>query len=215
MIVVPHTFKASDLVGGHLALDLANTVTARDTTPRDWFADFAAACAWARLTGAFGAPALSQLSRLADSDPRGAAAALRRLRDLREALHDCSVARVAGSRSLPIATARIESHWKAATSAATLALDGLLRPRWTVASSGLDLLRHVIAWHAVAFFGGDLQARTRVCDGHDCGWLFVDTSKSGRRRWCDMQTCGNVAKARRHQYRISVATATRKARADR
>ena len=31
-----------------------------------------------------------------------------------------------------------------------------------------------------------------------CLWLFVDASKSGTRRWCDMASCGNRAKARRH-----------------
>ena len=32
-----------------------------------------------------------------------------------------------------------------------------------------------------------------------CGWLFVDTSRGGRRRWCSMQTCGNREKASRHR----------------
>lgn len=32
-----------------------------------------------------------------------------------------------------------------------------------------------------------------------CGWLFVDTSRGGKRRWCSMQTCGNREKASRHK----------------
>jgi len=40
--------------------------------------------------------------------------------------------------------------------------------------------------------------RLKLCEGHDCAWLFLDTSKNGRRRWCSMATCGNSAKARRH-----------------
>jgi predicted RNA-binding Zn ribbon-like protein len=32
-------------------------------------------------------------------------------------------------------------------------------------------------------------------------WLFVDESKNGTRRWCDMTACGNRAKARRHYLR--------------
>ncbi len=43
--------------------------------------------------------------------------------------------------------------------------------------------------------------RLRVCANEDCRWAFEDTSRSGRRRWCDMTTCGNVAKARRHRAR--------------
>lgn len=36
-----------------------------------------------------------------------------------------------------------------------------------------------------------------------CGWLFVDTSRGGRRRWCSMQTCGNREKASRHRIASS------------
>ena len=35
----------------------------------------------------------------------------------------------------------------------------------------------------------------------DQAWLFLDTSKAGRRRWCDMADCGNAAKSRRHYAR--------------
>lgn len=52
--------------------------------------------------------------------------------------------------------------------------------------------------HAVA---AGATGRLRVCDNHGCRWVFEDTSRAGRRRWCDMTTCGNVAKARRHRAR--------------
>ncbi|WFU13023.1 YbfB/YjiJ family MFS transporter (plasmid) [Rhizobium sp. CB3090] len=34
-----------------------------------------------------------------------------------------------------------------------------------------------------------------------CSWLFIDTSKTKRRRWCPMALCGNRSKAQRHYYR--------------
>lgn len=43
--------------------------------------------------------------------------------------------------------------------------------------------------------------RLRVCADPGCGWAFHDTSRSGRRRWCDMTTCGNRAKVARHRER--------------
>jgi predicted RNA-binding Zn ribbon-like protein len=43
------------------------------------------------------------------------------------------------------------------------------------------------------------------CVGEDCGWLFLDQSPSGRRKWCSMADCGNRAKARRHYRRVQVA----------
>ena len=40
----------------------------------------------------------------------------------------------------------------------------------------------------------------RACPADDCGYLFRDTSH-GRRRWCDMKTCGNRAKVQRFRER--------------
>jgi predicted RNA-binding Zn ribbon-like protein len=43
--------------------------------------------------------------------------------------------------------------------------------------------------------------RLRQCANPECGWLFLDNSKSGNRRWCSMSSCGNRAKAHRHYLR--------------
>jgi predicted RNA-binding Zn ribbon-like protein len=53
---------------------------------------------------------------------------------------------------------------------------------------------------------GDLLAgprldRVRRCANPECGWLFLDDSRAGKRRWCSMQSCGNRAKARRHYHK--------------
>lgn len=45
-------------------------------------------------------------------------------------------------------------------------------------------------------------SRVKTCPGDDCGWMFVDETKNGRRTWCLMETCGNRAKAARHYQRI-------------
>jgi predicted RNA-binding Zn ribbon-like protein len=46
-------------------------------------------------------------------------------------------------------------------------------------------------------------ARVKECPG--CNWLFVDGTRNGRKRWCEMRTCGNRAKARRHGERVRSA----------
>jgi predicted RNA-binding Zn ribbon-like protein len=58
-----------------------------------------------------------------------------------------------------------------------------------------------LAADAVDLFGGPLAHRIRVCAASDCGLLFVDASRPGRRRWCSMQRCGNLAKVRQHRAR--------------
>ena len=41
--------------------------------------------------------------------------------------------------------------------------------------------------------------RIKTCASETCDWIFYDASRTSRRRWCDMATCGNRAKAARHR----------------
>jgi predicted RNA-binding Zn ribbon-like protein len=41
--------------------------------------------------------------------------------------------------------------------------------------------------------------RIKTCASDTCDWIFYDASRTSRRRWCDMATCGNRAKAARHR----------------
>lgn len=45
-------------------------------------------------------------------------------------------------------------------------------------------------------------SRVKTCPGDNCGWMFLDETKNGRRTWCLMETCGNRAKAARHYQRV-------------
>lgn len=47
----------------------------------------------------------------------------------------------------------------------------------------------------------DELGRVRRCADPRCARVFLDTSRNGTRRWCDMGTCGNRAKAARHRAR--------------
>jgi len=55
-----------------------------------------------------------------------------------------------------------------------------------------------VLWSAADLLLGPRFKRVRKCDNPVCGWLFLDDSKSGNRRWCAMTACGNRAKAHRH-----------------
>jgi predicted RNA-binding Zn ribbon-like protein len=56
-------------------------------------------------------------------------------------------------------------------------------------------------WSAADLLVGARLQRVRQCANPECGWLFLDNSKSGNRRWCSMSACGNRAKAHRHYLR--------------
>lgn len=65
----------------------------------------------------------------------------------------------------------------------------------------------LLAEPLVEAVGAGSTERLRVCANDECRWAFEDTSRAGRRRWCDMSSCGNVAKARRYRARHREAEA--------
>jgi predicted RNA-binding Zn ribbon-like protein len=198
-----YSFRAADLVGGHVVLDLVNTVTGRDTEPVDWLDGYTRALEWARLTGHFDRGALTALDRLSAADGLAAARALERLRGLRETLHDALVSTIADGAADQATLARVEARWKEAVGRGRLEVrDGRAELRLQVDRSGLDYLGDELALRAVELLAAPPRDRLRVCAGTRCSWLFVDRSKAGRRRWCDMATCGNAAKSRRHYERL-------------
>lgn len=197
-----HEFRDMDLVGGDPALDLVNTVTARDSQPRDWLDGYPALLRWARKAALAPAAELDALERLAAGSAAKPAAALARCKQLREALCASLYALAAGDEPAGADLETLDQARLSASRAARLvSRGGRLQTQWSAQRSGLDLIAHLVTAHAVELLKDARLERLRVCDGRDCGWVFVDTSKNGRRRWCDMATCGNVAKARRFHAR--------------
>jgi predicted RNA-binding Zn ribbon-like protein len=198
----PHTFRPADLVGGHVVLDLVNTVTGRDGAAIDWLDCYPRALEWAALTGQFDHGALAVLERLHAADPDDGMRALGRLRELREAVHDVLAATIRDEAPPERALARFEALWKEAVTRAHVTVsDRHMRLEHDVEASRLDHLAYELAVRAFELLQTFPLPRTRICAGTRCGWLFIDRSKGGRRRWCDMATCGNAAKSRRHYER--------------
>jgi predicted RNA-binding Zn ribbon-like protein len=64
-----------------------------------------------------------------------------------------------------------------------------------------------VLWSAADLLTYADNRRLRRCANEECLWLFMDHSKGGTRRWCDMNSCGNRAKAKRHYARSKRASA--------
>ncbi|HEY1421478.1 MAG TPA: CGNR zinc finger domain-containing protein [Candidatus Dormibacteraeota bacterium] len=45
-------------------------------------------------------------------------------------------------------------------------------------------------------------SRLKLCGSPTCRWAFYDLSRNHSSRWCDMATCGNREKARRHRTHV-------------
>ena len=182
------------------ALDFCNTLAGwNGGAEREYLATYAHLVVWARDAGLVDDAAAAALRDEAAFEPRVAERQLRRARSLRAALYracadpgDLAVWDMVG-REARAAAVHAELHHG--------------RPpgrRWSI-SAEVGLARPVLE---VAREAGALLATTelgdvRQCPGSGCGWLFVD--RSGRRRWCTMEVCGNRAKVRRHSDRERAA----------
>ena len=65
----------------------------------------------------------------------------------------------------------------------------------------IDEVLAPILWSAGDLLVRAEDRRIRCCANDECLWLFIDQSKTNSRRWCDMRSCGNRAKAQRHYAR--------------
>jgi hypothetical protein len=105
----------------------------------------------------------------------------------------------------------LEKRWKEAVAhARARESGGSVRLALDIEDSGLDYLNYELALRSLDLLEHLPADRTRVCSGSACGWVFIDRSKGGRRRWCDMATCGNAEKSRRHYQRTKASRPSRR-----
>jgi predicted RNA-binding Zn ribbon-like protein len=189
---------------GWLCLDFTNTVRARPISERvDLINNYEDLIDWARqstiLTPGEGAGLTEQARR----HPRAAAEALGEALTLREALYRIFSARAAG---LPAPAGDLRTANRAvgramAKAGLVTSASGRFQWAWPGSAPGLDRVTWWIARSAAELLTSRQLAAVRECAGYDCGWLFLDVTKNRSRRWCDMTTCGNRAKGRRHYER--------------
>ena len=194
-----------DLSGGALSLDFANTVSHRHLPQRraehlDSYADLVAFADQSSLLP----PKLAASLRVhASRDPAGVRRAFRRAILLRESLYRAFSAIAAGRHAPPADVRQINDFALAALRHRKLARSNG-DYRWEWQSDGSDLLDRIlwpIAESAAELLTSEARAAIRECGAPDCEWLFLDHSRNRSRRWCDMKSCGNRQKARRHSQR--------------
>lgn len=188
------------LVGGRLCLDFVNTVGGRSGSDitEDKLVDYSDLVAWAVHAGLVSPGEGDRLFVESERDPDIASQVFARALALREAVYQ--IARCA-IRSIPPRPPDLERL----NSELTEAFSGIrLEPgekhyqwNWPEVGKTLDRLLWPIADSAAELLTHEDLTRLKECGGQNCGWLFLDTSKNGRRQWCDMRDCGNLAKVRK------------------
>ncbi|GAA5186473.1 CGNR zinc finger domain-containing protein [Rugosimonospora acidiphila] len=193
----PHEFRSRDFRGGHPVIDFVNTVTARNTTaPEDWLDSYATLLRWASLS----ALTIPAGAATVEADRADAQTEMRRCRELREALHATMTAVLDDVPVPRSAAATLQANWRHAATHVHLELSSTpFRLRHDQPGPALSVVRRTLTAAAVELLIDLPRERIRRCPGERCGWIFLDTSKAGRRRWCDMATCGTADKNRRRQ----------------
>ena len=195
-------FRSRDFIGGDAALDFINTVTGRDESPRDWLDSYARLLDWATLVRLLPERNLRALTRRMHGESAAATRALTRAKALREEMFALVSAMVCGNLPPKTALATLREHWLIGTEAHDLRFDnGRVIADVRADAADLGLVAAMVAYRMVEHVMPQPAERLRMCSGTNCAWVFIDSSKAGRRRWCDMAVCGNAAKAQRFYAR--------------
>jgi predicted RNA-binding Zn ribbon-like protein len=192
-------------VGGRLWLDFVNTDDARLGNRVDTIASFERFVDWLGAARILDAERAAALQRRATEQPSGAAAALVEARRVRAALRalaergrtdqgerarEAALAEINRVLGRSVGTRRVEA----------LPDGGFVRSFAPVGDVFGGLVIPIIESAVDTLVDGELL-RIRRCADRRCPRVFFDTTRSRTRRWCDMRTCGNRAKAQRSRRR--------------
>jgi predicted RNA-binding Zn ribbon-like protein len=194
-----------DLTGGHIALDLANTISRRDDPERrrEHLKSYSDLVAFALQDRILSARQANTLLLYAKQNNASAVRSFGKAIGLREAIYHVFRAIAQGSQVISDDLRTINNCSLQALLHRQLSrVDGGFRWEWqTSESQQLDRILWPIAQAASDLLTSDELKLVRWCEAPDCEWLFLDHSRNRSRRWCDMTSCGNRAKARRHYQR--------------
>jgi predicted RNA-binding Zn ribbon-like protein len=188
-------------IGGHLALDFTNTTEFRGTAQaKELFHSYTELLAWCWRAGLTSDQQAERIHHLAERQPKEAKQICQQAIEFREALYsifstitDQQNPQNADLEPLNTVLQQAQTHHQL-----TGTEDGFA---WQWANSEGDMAS--VLW-AIALTAADLLTseqlvRVRKCP--NCGWLFLDTSRNGMRRWCSMDFCGSLIKSRRQYER--------------
>jgi predicted RNA-binding Zn ribbon-like protein len=197
--------------GGALCLDFCNTGQGlnphwvregqgKNSQSEEWVPTFTDLVDWLNTARAIDARQASWLGAASERSPEAAVKVWRRAIELREALTRLLLARTEGRKHEAPDLKVIDTEYARTALFARLEAtsEGFA---WNVEPEALDAALRPIVESAVALLTSPKLARLRRCGNSTCYWLFLDETKNCSRRWCEMASCGNVMKVRRHRAR--------------
>jgi predicted RNA-binding Zn ribbon-like protein len=204
-VEVTRTPRELPIVGGHLALDFANTVDDPEGHERyDHAGTYPELVGWSARIGILRPDQVDELLNAAAEHPRATSAALKRAHLLRHILNETfSEIAAANSGQVKAEQRTPAAYWAelrpfvadAIRHAGLVAAHSTYELSWPV-TARLDALLWPIADAAAELLTAPQLSRLKKCAG--CPWVFLDQSKNFSRRWCAMEDCGTHEKIRRY-----------------
>ena len=182
------------LIGGRLCVDFANTIYPQHR-PGGSLATWEALVGFLRAADLVRKEEYQRLVDLEVSARNDVAAAYLTALELREAI-SASLAAIAGKRPVPTwcvqAINRVLRYTEGYEQLVAHASGWRLG--YVESEKRLEWLLAAIARSAAEVIAEGPQAPVRKCARPECVLYFYDTSRTRRRRWCQMAVCGNRAK---------------------
>lgn len=191
-----------ELLGGRLCLDFVNTIHHRYRTgSRDYLEDYESWLRWSVHSGALPPVEAGKLSALARSEPRLGERAFDRVLAFRGTAYGIVRTHIAAGEADEALVRQLNELLILGAPLRHILPDQKGHWRWSWRDGALDLDQPL---YSVARSLADLLAtapreRVKECPAPDgCGWLFLDETRNGSRRWCSMDHCGTTSKVRRY-----------------
>ncbi len=194
-----------DAVPLETAFDFLNTLELEDDALVERMTSVEVAATWLQQAGVI---ADARTITAVAHTPAERQAVLDRIVATRTALRDVAHAVAHDEAPRPSAVDEVNRALRYRERLELLAVDDGVRLGHSHVGDAVDAVLARIAEPIVRELGDGHDDRIRICANDTCRWIFFDESRAGRRRWCDMATCGNQAKARRHRARVKAIDAT-------
>ncbi|WP_443696594.1 CGNR zinc finger domain-containing protein [Pseudomonas sp.] len=198
-----YKWSKTAFVAGDRLLDFLNTVDFSGRAGNhNRLTSYSSVVEWSLAAAIIDSAEAQAISLIAANAPFQAKQALIDLVQWRETVYQVFSAVSQKHEPSPEEWRIIEVSIQYAISSASLKRNDIGIAHWVAVSNGLTTIPQRLALGLHELLASDLVAKIKQCEG--CTWLFIDTSKNHRRRWCSMATCGNRAKAQRH-YQLKAA----------
>ncbi|MDQ3929366.1 MAG: CGNR zinc finger domain-containing protein [Chloroflexota bacterium] len=184
-----------------ISIHFANSMLWRASgQPQDLLTEPEKLLRFARMTGIFGEEEVAYLRERAAENPQEAQTALEAAKIVREATYRV-LFDIANHQPPDLSDVTLLNHAideaQAQVHLAPSKSGDSFEWRWRSETPRFDMVRWAAARSLAALLTSEELKKVKSCPGEGCAYLFMDLSRNGKRRWCEMDVCGNRTKVKR------------------